>query len=458
MIPTPAGRVAFWRAWCFALAGVALAEAVALGLSAGGAPPRTPPTRSAAEQTGSVSLPSADRHDAGRSATAEETSTPDAALAHALGTRNRRRHARELEDVGSRLARSDPEAALRALAELGVTADRIAMARGIFDVLAQADAAQALAYAKRTRPGVEREAALGALLGQWTTFDDSSPKRRARYVAEYGLDAGLGFTLLDGDPRRPDLAALWADQLSTGKARVELLGQAAAEQVVSNPSLATSYGQGLTGAERAEFNERLLSTWARTQPEAAWQWSDTLEDPVARLQALGASVAALSVDNPPAATAKLALLPPGAVRDAELVTVAENYAVKDTDAALAWAQTLAPAEGAAANAAINNAVPVGIGARLRVDEQGFPVVQGLVPDAAASQGGQIHAGDRILGVGQGNGQMVDTQQMDLGKVVNLVRGAAGSVVQVQVAAALPNGGFAPPTVVTIVRQRIKPGS
>ena len=391
--------------------------------------------------------------------TVEKDVTPAGAATpqHAsTAARDPRRHARELEDLGATLAGTDPAAAFRALAGLG-KADRVAMVRGMFETLAQGNPAQALAYAKQTAPGAEREAALTALLGQWGSATDESPEDRADRIARYGLDAGLGMALLQGDPPRPDLAVLWADQLASRQGRAQLLGQAAAVQAASDPALAASYGRGLSGQDQLTFDSLLAGAWTRTQPEAAWQWSSALDDPAAREQAQSAAIVALSEQDPPAAIARLTLLPDDDLRRDTLRDVASSYASRNTDAAVAWVQTLPPADQAVATAGVADVTPVGIGTQLHMDADGYPVVDALLPNAAASQGGMVHPGDRIVGISQGGETFVDVQQLDLGQVVNLVRGTPGSVVLLQVAPVLPGGGFASPTVVSVVRQPIKHG-
>ena len=258
-------------------------------------------------------------------------------------------------------------------------------------------------------------------------------------------------------PPRPDLAALWAQELTSGKGKTDLLGAAAAAQVRTDPALAASYGDGLVGKDQLAFNEDLVSSWSRTQPDAAWQWSSALADPAARVQAQNAVIEAQSQNDPQGAIARLALLPGDGLLPETLREVAAHYASGNTDAAIAWAQTLPPAESAVANEGISLAAPVGVGMMVSQDADGRAVVQGLLPNMGAAQSGAIHEGDRIVAVDQGNNQFVDVQQLGLDKVVGLIRGPAGSTVQLQVAPALPGGEFGTPTVVTIVRQQIRHG-
>jgi len=73
----------------------------------------------------------------------------------------------------------------------------------------------------------------------------------------------------------------------------------------------------------------------------------------------------------------------------------------------------------------------GIGAVLRSDNE-YTVIQSTVPGGPARESGQIHAGDRIVGVGQGaEGMVEDVVGWRLQDVVDKIRGPKGSVVRLQ---------------------------
>ncbi len=96
----------------------------------------------------------------------------------------------------------------------------------------------------------------------------------------------------------------------------------------------------------------------------------------------------------------------------------------------------------------------GIGAVLK-DEDGYTVVQKTVIGGPAELSKLLHAGDRIIGVGQGlKGEIVDIVGWRLQDVVEQIRGPKGSVVQLQI---VPKGGKseADPQTITLVRNKIK---
>jgi len=77
----------------------------------------------------------------------------------------------------------------------------------------------------------------------------------------------------------------------------------------------------------------------------------------------------------------------------------------------------------------------GIGAALR-SEDGYVVVQKIIPGGAADKQGELHVGDKIVGVGQGeDGEIVDAVDMKLTDVVKMIRGPRGTVVRLEVISA-----------------------
>ena len=96
----------------------------------------------------------------------------------------------------------------------------------------------------------------------------------------------------------------------------------------------------------------------------------------------------------------------------------------------------------------------GIGAVLRA-ETDYTQVQKIVPGGPADLGGQLHAEDRIVGVGQDiDGKIVDVIGWRLDDVVDLIRGDKDTVVRLEV---LPKGTApeGPNKIISIVRDKIK---
>ncbi|HVX10205.1 MAG TPA: carboxy terminal-processing peptidase [Pirellulales bacterium] len=92
----------------------------------------------------------------------------------------------------------------------------------------------------------------------------------------------------------------------------------------------------------------------------------------------------------------------------------------------------------------------GIGASLQFDD-GYTVVKELIPGGAAEKEGHLKPEDHIVGVGQGeDGPMVDTMDMKLGDVVEMIRGTRGTTVRLEV---IPAGKHERVTY-SIVREKI----
>ncbi len=94
----------------------------------------------------------------------------------------------------------------------------------------------------------------------------------------------------------------------------------------------------------------------------------------------------------------------------------------------------------------------GIGALLGT-EDGYCEVKEITPGGPADQSKLIHAGDRIVGVAQGDGDYVDVIDMKLSRVVDMIRGEKGTVVRLKV---IPAGAdLATRKEIKLVRAEIK---
>jgi carboxyl-terminal processing protease len=95
----------------------------------------------------------------------------------------------------------------------------------------------------------------------------------------------------------------------------------------------------------------------------------------------------------------------------------------------------------------------GIGAELRSDD-GYAKVQRLLPGGPAQMSAKMSVGDRIAAVAQGKDAFVDTVDMKLDKVVEMIRGKKGTVVRLQVIPANANDP-SKRRVVELVRDNVK---
>jgi carboxyl-terminal processing protease len=93
----------------------------------------------------------------------------------------------------------------------------------------------------------------------------------------------------------------------------------------------------------------------------------------------------------------------------------------------------------------------GIGAQL-VDDDGYCTISSLLPGGPAAKSKQIHEKDRIVAVAQSNQPPVNAVDMDLSRVVQMIRGPKGTQVQLTIS---PADDPASRPVVTLIRDEIK---
>lgn len=265
--------------------------------------------------------------------------------------------------------------------------ERLNRIRETFAALAAGNPTNAMRAVKDLTNETERETALLALVTQWTQGHLGPSRDRAYYVTTYGIEAGLGIELAANNP---DLAVLWANELTEGEGRAAMLRRTAAALVASDPASAFALGNQLPAEEQRKFLDAVFAGWATSDTDAALKWADQIQDPA------------------------------------------------DHDAALAAIRTMAP---------------VGIGAALSIQD-GYPVINELFPGTPAEQSGQIHPGDRIVALGQGDNTFVDTRGLPLKQIVDMVRGAPNTTLQMQVLAG-DAGPEALPRTISILRNQLK---
>ena len=263
--------------------------------------------------------------------------------------------------------------------------ERLRQTRERFLALAAGDPSAALRAAKLITDDNERETALLTLVTQWTNGELSRSQSRAQRIATYGLEAGLGMELADN----PELAVLWANELTDGAGRQALLSQTAILLAASDPAAAFKLGEQVPQDQRKQFVDSILAGWAS----------------------------------------------------------------KDTEAALQYADQLPEADRDAAIQAIRTTAPVGIGTAITMKD-GYPVIQQLLPGTPAELSGQLHPGDRILGLAQGDNAFVDTHGIALSDLVQMIRGEPGTTVQLQILPGDAGPGSLPQTI-SITRDQIK---
>jgi|GEM_PF-2393820 len=153
--------------------------------------------------------------------------------------------------------------------------DRLNSIRESFRVLAQSgDPLGAMRAAKELKDENERETALLALVTEWTKGELRQPQWRARSIAEVGIDAALGMELAG----QPELAKLWANEMTSGPGKTAILQQIAKATVAADAASAFALTEEIPAADRAKFYDEVFQYWGRADTAAALKWANQLPD------------------------------------------------------------------------------------------------------------------------------------------------------------------------------------
>ncbi|WP_194435028.1 carboxy terminal-processing peptidase [Vibrio fluminensis] len=93
----------------------------------------------------------------------------------------------------------------------------------------------------------------------------------------------------------------------------------------------------------------------------------------------------------------------------------------------------------------------GIGAVLQMTDD-YTVIRSLVAGGPAAKSKKLGEGDRIISVGQDDGEMIDVIGWRLDDVVQLIKGPKGTTVKLEI---LPEGNDAKSEVISIVRDKVR---
>jgi PDZ domain len=247
---------------------------------------------------------------------------------------------------------------------------------------------------------------------------------------------------------RPDIAMRTAKQIMDETERETALMTLVTEW---------TYGNLRLPRDRAEDISRFgieagLGMELAGNPELALAWADELTDGFGR-QALLTRAATELVGSDPAAAFAMGDQLTDDQKTNFFKGVFANWGGKDTEAALQWANQLPDPDRDAAIQAIRTQAPVGIGTSLTIRD-GYPTIMQLIPGTPAELSGQLHEGDRILALAQGDNSFTTAQGIPLADLVKMIRGMPGTALQLQVVSAdAPDG--TPPQTISLVRDQLK---
>jgi len=310
----------------------------------------------------------------------------------------------------------------------------------------------ALAQVQQLPDAELRDMAMLALLQEWSGVSTLELIRRGD-IWRFGASGALGLYLLDQGRITADQAAEMARASTDANRRAELLARVGARLAEGNPAAAMALADGLDERQRQRFAERLAATLAEQSPDAARRFALQLNDPRTQSAMLARILETEAAKDPVAAAQGFMTTPPdeAEARARAARRIGSEWGSRDTLAALQWVGSLADENSRnAARQGIDAVAPVGIGARLSPGEGGLPVLQELVPGGPASTSGQIQAGDTVLAVSDANGRWVDARSVQMGDLINLIRGEANTQVSLQI----QSPGESAPRSVTIGRQQI----
>ncbi len=113
-----------------------------------------------------------------------------------------------------------------------------------------------------------------------------------------------------------------------------------------------------------------------------------------------------------------------------------------------------PAERSAALEAVNKNALVGIGARIEMDDTGYPKIKNTTVLSAIESTGATAAGDYITGMVNADGSTTDFRGQAMRDIVGKLRGEPGTEVVLRMARPPENGGASAPYTVAVQRSLI----
>ncbi len=346
-------------------------------------------------------------------------------------------HRQEMERRGYATAAKSVAEARADLAKIALPEDRLLFLRGMFTRLGEVRTPELVEVFKSLSDRGERHLALLTLVELWNPAA-LAPAQNEELFAQYGPE-GQYLAQMADDP----LALALARTLPRPGNRAALFAEFAWREVARNPALALSYGEGLDGEMLAAFRRRVVGRWAQLDGAAAWAW--TLQQPDAGAM----QMTALGAMDPASAAQQLPQLS-GDARAQGFELVAARWGESDTLAALNWANAIPNAqEKDLALASIHKVAPVGIGAVLTMNEEGYPVIRDRVPGGGAIAVPQLAEGATIAAVRDAQGNAIDLKGRKMEEVVSFIRGAPGTMLTMEV---IPPGSPPGSRQVVIVRR------
>ncbi len=361
-----------------------------------------------------------------------------------------------LTALGAQTAAADLDQAFAKLATLTEKADYSAFLRGMFETVARTSTPDtALAAVRRLEAKDKRGIATLTLLRLWSgSTDEELVTKFGGSIQGFGEAGALGIFLAKktGSGFTPEMARSMSDEVPGTWQKTEFLTQSAVALAARDPDAALALGDGLTGGAQRHFQRNFAQALAKDDLSSALSWAKAQGENSGEL--LASLIPKQAETDTDGALRTLAEIkdPRAAARATE--QLAASFASKDTAAAMQWMESLQdPEQRKAAERGIQRAAPVGVGISIDASNPLGLQITSLVDNSPASRSGALRQGDLITAIADGNGQWVSAQSIELGRATSLIRGKAGTSVQIQVLPANAAPGTQP-RVVTLPREQI----
>ena len=338
---------------------------------------------------------------------------------------------------GYEAAQLDLDAALKQIETLPVP-ERMGFITGIFSFVAKnRTPAEGLKVYEQV-PEAHRPNALRALVAEWI-YSRSPLDENMRYVkregtltisgSRAGLEIELTSMLASSQPDA-ELTAAWLEAFSNHSGRSQIFSALSGRVAYLDPDSLLTRTEGWTAWEKERATKSFLSNWSYGAPQEAWNWYQSKRDRFE--QDFSADILApWASSNPEGAKGFLNSLEDPGERQAAITAIGKVLAEKNTDEAVAWAESMTDAkEREAAHRAVYEGAPRGIGAVLDF-ENGFAKLRGIVPGSPL-EGTGAQAGDRIVEVRESDGTSHALYGRDLQTMVSRIRGEPGTQMTLRV--------------------------
>jgi len=203
-------------------------------------------------------------------------------------------------------------------------------------------------------------------------------------------------------------------------------------------------------SNRTALINREDEPWPQSEEAADRLWHDIIENQLL-IETLKETTEASNDKSPTEVVQKRYDRLLRSVEELDQEDIAEKFLTALSQAYDPHSEYLSPSQLENFEISMRNSL-VGIGAVLR-SEDGYAKIMELVQGGPAATGGDLRVKDRITGVAQGKGEFVDTVDMKLDKVVEMIRGKKDTLVRLEV---IPAGSTDPSMreVIEIVRDEI----